>query len=201
MNCIKFLFSIVIIGAFFSCQEAGMILPDIEEQDEVHTISESFGVQVNRSFIGRVINEHEAPLSNVTIKIGSSTTTTDSRGVFIINEALVSERFAFIKAIKAGYINASRSLVPVNGINRVTIMMLDLVSDATVNSGEIQSVSLPNGASITLKGEYEDKYGIAYSGPVDVKIHYLDPSNDAVMNKMPGMLLGANSNNEASVLQ
>lgn len=201
MNCIKFLFSIVIIGAFFSCQEAGMILPDVEEQVEVHTISESFGAQVNHSFIGRVINEHKAPISNVTIKIGSSTTTTDSRGVFIINEALVFERFAYIKATKSGFINASRSLVPVNGINRVTIMMLNLVSDATVNSGEIQSVSLLNGASITLKGEYENINGQPYSGSVDVKIHYLDPSNDVVTSKMPGMLLGENSDNEARILQ
>lgn len=200
MNAIKILFPIIVFFTFFSCQESAIILPLVEIEEPL-SISEIFGQSANRSFIGSVIDENEIPVINANIKIGNSTTTTDRRGIFIIKDAEVYERFAYIKVTKPGFINSSRSLVPVSGINRVTIMMLNMLPSASVNSGVEETVSLLNGTSITLQGQYEYENGTAYSGAVDVILHHLTPSDRNMFNKMPGMLLGANIEDEARVLQ
>ncbi|MBA4154785.1 hypothetical protein [Flavobacterium sp.] len=62
--------------------------------------SENFGNEVNRDFIGQVVDAANYPIQNVTIKIGSSTVQTDINGVFIINNASVYQKFAFITAKK-----------------------------------------------------------------------------------------------------
>lgn len=202
MNFKKHLVPFIVLLTFFSCQESELVIPNAEiEDEEVQTIDESFGDTAIHSFIGRVIDENQNPILDATIKIGSETTSTDSKGVFSIKDVQVFKQFAYVKATKAGYVNASRSLVPVDGVNRVTIMMLNLVPVATVTSGVVEVVSLPNGITITLQGNYEDKDGLDYSGTVDVIVHHLDPSNDDVNLKMPGMLIGASLDAEPRILQ
>jgi hypothetical protein len=55
-------------------------------------ISETFGNDVQRSFLGRVIDVNENPISTVDISIGNSSTSTDSNGIFIINDATIKSQ-------------------------------------------------------------------------------------------------------------
>ena len=200
MKSIKILFSVIVLFTFFSCQKSEIIKP-LLVMEEPQTITEIFGQSANHSFIGSVIDKNENPIINAKIEIGNSTTRTDRRGVFILKDAGVYENFAHIKVTKPGFINSSRSLVPVSGINRVTIMMLNTIPSASINSGIEETVSLLNGASITLLGQYEYENGSPYSGVVDVVVHHLAPSDRNIDVKMPGMLLAENSEDEARVLQ
>ena len=164
-------------------------------------INQYFGNETSRSFLGTVIDKNRNPIEGVLISIGGNTASTDSNGVFIISDASVNERFAYIKAEKAGYIHASRAVVPSQGTNKVTIMMLEDTIVGATSSGTSEIISMDNGASVSLQGDYIKADGTSYDGNVDVIMHFLDPTDEGINDQMPGMLYAANSNNEERMLQ
>ncbi len=174
--------------------------PDTDGGDS-STFSDNFGNAINRDFLGRVIDINNNPISDVTITIGNSTASTDDNGVFIINDASVFQNFAYIKADKAGYIHGSRAVVPTTGTNKVTIMLLEETVIQTVNSGETATVSLGNGASVSLDGNYKNPDGTDYTGSVDVIMHMLDPVDENMEQQMPGMLYAENLDGDERMLQ
>ena len=120
------------------------------------TLVESFGNSSNSDFMGRVVDLQNNPVSGATVQIGNSTTDTDMNGVFIIRDAQVFEKFAFIKVNKAGFLHGSRSVVPTAGLNQVQIMLLPQTVTQTVSSGSATTVSLSNGAAVDLSGAYSN---------------------------------------------
>ena len=161
----------------------------------------NFGSEVSKNFTGQIVDENNSPLSNVAITISNKTAITDVNGIFIISAATVHDKFAYITAKKAGYIDGSRSLVPTSGINNVKITMLTGTVIGTVNSGNSGAVSLPNGTKVIFDGNFKTETGQAYSGIVSVIMHHLNPSDPIILDKMPGMLLAQNSNGEQRVLE
>lgn len=135
----------------------------------------NFGSEVSKNFTGQIVDENNSPLSNVAITISNKTAITDVNGIFIISAATVHDKFAYITAKKAGYIDGSRSLVPTSGINNVKITMLTGTVIGTVNSGNSGAVSLPNGTKVTFDGNFKTETGQAYSGSVSVIMHHLNP--------------------------
>ncbi len=171
------------------------------EEEQVSNFSENFGSSINARFMGKVINEENNPISDAIISIGNTMTTTDSNGVFSILDASVFEKFAYITAKKEGYINGSRALVPSEGINQVTIMLLNLDTTATINSGEISTVDLQNGTQVTFDGNFVNAEGESYSGAVNVTLKYLNPDSNTMELQMPGMLFAENANGSPRVLE
>ncbi|WP_396142474.1 hypothetical protein [Flavobacterium sp.] len=161
----------------------------------------NFGNEVSKSFTGQIVDESNIPLANVVITVGNKTANTDRNGVFIINNATVHEKFAFIKARKTGFLDGSRSLVPTNGMNYARITLLSGTIVGTVNSGTSGSVSLGNGSKVTFDGNFKTVTGQPYTGVVSVIMKHLDPSDPSTVDKMPGMLLAANSSGEERVLE
>jgi hypothetical protein len=161
----------------------------------------NFGNEVSKSFTGQIVDESNIPVANVVITVGNKTANTDRNGVFIINNATVHEKFAFIKARKTGFLDGSRSLVPANGMNYARITLLSGTIVGTVNSGTSGSVSLGNGSKVTFDGNFKTETGQPYTGAVSVIMKHLDPSDPSTVDKMPGMLLAANSSGEERVLE
>ena len=165
------------------------------------TLLESFGNLTNSDFMGRVVDLQKNPVSGATVQIGNSTIDTDMNGVFIIRDAQVYEKFAFIKVEKAGFLHGSRSVVPTAGINQVQIMLLPQTVTQTVSSGTARTVSLSNGAAVDLSGAYSNADGSDYTGDVQVTLHLLNPTDEDMQQQMPGMLLAENLQNEARMLE
>ena len=165
------------------------------------TLAESFGNASNSDFMGRVVDLQNNPVSGAMVQIGNSTTDTDMNGVFIIRDAQVYEKFAYVKVEKAGFLHGSRSLVPTAGINQVQIMLLPQTVTQTVSSGTTATVSLSNGAAVDLSGAYSNADGSDYTGDVQVTLHLLNPTDDDMQQQMPGMLLAENLQNEARMLE
>ena len=161
----------------------------------------NFGSEVSKNFTGQILDENNNPVSNVAITVANKSATTDVNGVFIINNATVRDKFAFVTAKKAGYLDGSRSLVPTNGMNNVKITLLSETIVGTVNSGATGSVSLSNGSKVTFDGNFKTENGQAYSGVVSVIMKHLDPTDATTFDKMPGMLLAQNSSGEERVLE
>ena len=163
--------------------------------------TENFGNLANRDFIGQIINENSQPIEGVEIKIGSITKYTDSKGVFVIKNAAVYEKFAYITAKKAGYINGSRTVVPNTESNTIKIMMLTATVQTTVPSGTASNVTLSNGTKVAFDGTFKTEAGAAYSGSVKVMMHHLDPSDATTRDKMPGSLMAQNATGSQRTLE
>ncbi|WP_299114399.1 carboxypeptidase-like regulatory domain-containing protein [uncultured Winogradskyella sp.] len=173
-----------------------------ERQENIpDTFSEYFGNNISRDFLGNVIDTDHNPIEGVTITIGNQTAITDNNGVFIIRDANVNERFGYVKAKKAGYIHGSRSIVPSNGTNKITIMLLDATVTGTVSSGNSGIVTASDGSSVSFDGNFIKEDGSAYSGSVDVIMHHLDSADEDMSMQMPGMLYAENEDGAERMLQ
>jgi hypothetical protein len=184
-----------------SCQKDDGNSTTPEQENIPDSFSEYFGNQVSRNFLGTVINTSKNPIEGATITIGNQTATTDSNGVFMLNNASVNERFGYVKAEKSGYISGSRSVVPSTGTNKVTIMLLEANVIGTVNSGVPETVNASDGSAVSFDGNFVKEDGSAYSGPVDVIMHHLDPSDADMTMQMPGMLYAQNEDGAERMLQ
>jgi uncharacterized protein (TIGR02145 family) len=163
--------------------------------------TENFGNVTNRDFIGQIVDENNQALEGVEIKIGAISKFTDSKGVFVIKNAEVYEKFAYITAKKSGYINGSRTVVPNSGSNTIKIMMLSATVQATVASGTVSNVTLSNGTKVTFDGNFKTVSGASYSGSVKVMMHHLDPADARISDKMPGSLMGENNSGAQRALE
>ncbi|GAB5565400.1 MAG: hypothetical protein Wins2KO_24630 [Winogradskyella sp.] len=206
MKSAKNLLSLILCCALiiFSCQQddtPSQNNNDDPQENIPDTFSEYFGNEISRDFLGSVIDSNHNPIEGVTVSIGSETAMTDSNGVFIIRDASVNERFGYVKAEKVGYIHASRSVVPSNGTNKVTIMMLEETVAGSVNSGSSSTITTDDGSSVNFDGNFIKEDGTAYSGSVDVIVHHLDPTDEDIELQMPGMLYAQNENGAERMLQ
>lgn len=165
------------------------------------TFAENFGNGASKDFIGQVVDTNNHPIQNATVTIGTSTIQTDVNGVFIINNASVHEKFAYIKVAKAGYIDGSRAMVPTSGKNNVKIMMIPNSPLETIQSGVESEVALPSGTKVTFDGAFQDENGNPYSGSVSVAMYHLLPGNQNIDKLMPGMLYAQTKNNQEAVLE
>ena len=191
----------IILLVLTSCQKDDGISSGQQQETIPDTFSEYFGNEISRDFLGTVIDKNHNPIEGATITIGNETATTDSNGVFIIRDANVNERFGYVKAEKSGYIHASRSVVPSNGTNKVTIMMLEETVVGTVSSGSSSTVTIDGGSSVSFDGNFTKEDGTAYEGSVDVIIHHLDPTDNDMSMQMPGMLYAENEDGAERMLQ
>lgn len=184
-----------------SCHNDDGNAPDPSTEDIPDSFSEYFGNDVSRNVLGNVIDVNKNPIEGVSISIGNTTAITDSNGVFMVNNASFKERFGYIKAEKAGYFDGSRSLVPTNGTNKVTIMLLEANVVGSVTSGSPETVTVSNGSSVSFDGNFIKEDGSAYSGSVSVMMHHLDPADEDMPQQMPGMLYAQNNEGAERMLQ
>ncbi|MDH7911867.1 hypothetical protein [Winogradskyella sp. SYSU M77433] len=193
---------LILLSALTSCEkDDGNSTINDPQENIPDTFSEYFGSEISRNFLGTVIDKNHNPIEGATITIGGETAMTDSNGVFIINDATVNQRFGYVKAEKAGYIHGSRSIVPSNGTNKVTIMLLEETVVGTVISGSSETVTSADGSSVSFDGNFIKEDGTAYSGSVDVIMHHLDPADEDMPMQMPGMLYAENEGGAERMLQ
>ncbi len=200
MRCPKFFIPVCLLLLLSGCNPDDDNNNDNNNDDNAE-FTENFGSEVQRDFIGQVVDINGEPIQNATVKIGSSTKQTDVNGIFVINSAPVYEQFAYIAAKKSGFIDGSRSIVPTAGKNNVKIMMIPATAIASVASGQPSEVTLPSGTKVMFDGAFSDESGTAYTGNVSVAMYHLQASNPEVSRLMPGMLYAETENGDEASLQ
>ena len=166
-----------------------------------NNFTKNFGPAVNRDFIGQVLDDAYNPIAGVAISIGTLTTQTDVNGVFVINNASVLDKFAFVKASKIGFIDGSRTVVPTSGKNNIKIILVPNTPIQTIASGAPSTVALSSGTQVKFDGAFTDSSGAAYSGPVSVSLYHLTTSKTNIRFIMPGSLLAQATDGSAQVLE
>ncbi|NQY06142.1 MAG: hypothetical protein HRT68_08170 [Flavobacteriaceae bacterium] len=202
MKKLTILFCLTLL--FISCQKDDDYIsnqPDTSVIDDQFA-QDNFGQQITANFFGRVVDINGNPIDNVQITLENSITTTDHNGIFILNDAIAYENFAFIKAQKEGYISGSRTLVPnANQNNTIQITLLQKNIIDSVTSGSTSEVLHSSGAKVSFGGEFIDSSGNPYNGQVDVSLHYIEPNQENTFSQMPGMLFGQREDGSASSME
>ena len=135
--------------------------------------------------IGRIVDIYGNPLSDVTVKAGNLTTTTDFNGTFYFNTANFNNKRFQLTFEKSGYFTLHRSGKPKPGkpIN-ITVGLISenditYATQKQFNSSQSDSVVLPDGSVIIFPANaFISSNGSSYNGTVKVKACYLDPTWD-----------------------
>jgi hypothetical protein len=139
---------------------------------------------------GKVVDENNQPASGVSIKVGSKTATTDSRGYFRITNASLDKNASLVIAEKAGYFKALRSFQATMGANHISVKLIKKTLTGTVNSSAGGDVTLTNGAKVTLPANAVVKAaGGVYNGTINVYAAYIDPSATDIAQTVPGSFM------------
>jgi len=197
----KLLLSLILVIGFLFTSCDPKDVNESYEPGENNEIGLDLGQSVQHDFMGRIVDESNAPIENVMVSIGSKMEYTDANGMFIISNANVKKRQAFIVAEKPGYLKGMQSIVPTQGTNTVRLMLITQNVVATVSSGGDSEVNLPNGTTVKFDGAFKDENGNVYSGNVDVIMYHLDPSNPEIDAIMPGNLQAENASGEERILE
>lgn len=169
--------------------------------DEDLAFQQNFGDRISVNIMGKVVARNGEAVHDATVTLGDAITTTDKNGIFKFTDITVFENFAFIKVSKPDYLNGYKSIVPTKqGTVAVQVTLLKKYYIGIVESGAPSTLEY-YGSKISFTGDFIDSNGNPYHGSVQVSLNNLYPSNNQTFQNMPGMLLGANENNDAVSLE
>ncbi len=142
---------------------------------------------------GNVIDVNQSPMSGVTVKVGGIQVITEFDGSFYFKSVTVPKERFIVEFSKTGYFSLSRSAVPTIGVP--VDMEVGLISETDFNyagsksfsSTTTDSLEMISGCVVSfLPNSFVTEAGAPYSGTVNVKAAYLDPT----MTNFPMFIFG-----------
>ena len=159
---------------------------------------------VQGTVTGKVVDNSNNAVAGATVKAGSNTTTTDSRGLFRFNNIQLDKYSSVISVEKSGFFKGYRvfSASP----NNTNFVKLKLVSKTLIGSIDAVaggSVSLPDNSKITLpaSGIVVRSNNQSYSGSVKVYAEVIDPASADIAQIVPGSFQGTDAANNRVTLK
>lgn len=154
---------------------------------------------------GRVIDDQRLPVNGATIRIGTTTLTTDVNGLFTVSNIQVDKTATLVRVEKDGFFKGMKTLVVTpNKDNTVTIELLPKTVTGTFTASGGGTVSLPSGGgSIVFEANsiMNPANNAGYTGAVSVSAFFINPAADNFQDIMPGTLRGIDANNNETGLK
>lgn len=160
------------------------------------------GNTIYASVFGSVKDDAGQAVINATVMLNGAQTTTDNNGTFLFENTPVDAERAYIVVEKNGFFKGSRAFVP-NATEPaiVSIQMLPRVVTGTVDNALGGTVNVTGGPQLIFDAnDIALDNGGAYTGTVQVFASFMDPSDDALLEIMPGDLRALNTNGDAVTL-
>jgi hypothetical protein len=159
--------------------------------------------QVTASVSGIVLDESNAPIANAVVTSGVGTTTTNSNGMFILNNISLSKENGNVTVVKAGYFKGIRSFKTTAGKNHsVRLQLMARTLSGTVNATNGGTINANGGATITFPAAaFVTSAGAAYTGTVSVYSRWIDPTAANLPFVIPGDLRGVGTNGVENILE
>src|SRR5688572_29771884 len=152
---------------------------------------------------GNVYNENNAPASGVTVKVGSKSAITDSKGYFRIMGAALDKRSSVVTAEMNGYFKAYRTFSATTGTNHIEFKLTKRDLSGTIDAATGGEVSLSNGAKVQLpaNGVMIASSGAAYTGAANVFAAFIDPTGSDIGRTVPGSFMADNVTKTRVILE
>ena len=159
---------------------------------------------VQGNVTGKVIDNNNNAVAGATVKAGSNTTTTDTRGLFRFNNIQLDKYSAVITVEKAGFFKGYRVFsASANNTNFVKLKLVPKSLIGSIDAAAGGSVSLPDNSKITLpaSGVVVRSNSQSYTGSVKVYAAVIDPASADISQIVPGSFQGTDANNYRVILQ
>ena len=158
---------------------------------------------VQGNVTGKVIDNNNNAVAGATVKAGSNTTTTDSRGLFRFNNIQLDKYSAVITVEKTGFFKGYRVFsASANNTNFVKLKLVPKTLIGSIDAAAGGSVSLPDNSKITLpaSGVVVRSNSQSYTGSVKVYAAVIDPTSADISQIVPGSFQGTDANNYRVIL-
>ena len=183
----KVLYIICLGVMIFSCRKD---IDELEIEYEYPGIKE----YVKTNIAGTIADENDNAIPDAIVVIGNKSIKTDINGIFQIRNLLIDANNLTISVNKAGYFPGYRSItVSPNSKNYISIKLIktNIVNNIQADAGGLisyndYSIDIPANSMILDNG-------VPYNGTVKVISKWLDPTDEEFGNKMPGRLMGLNT--------
>ena len=188
----------VFVIAFLSCQKSNI---DVPVPDPVSNIDP---VPVIASVNGKVVDQNGVAVSNATVKCGSQTTSTDSRGFFLFRSISLDKYASMVTVAKSGFFTALRSFSTKEKANSyIKIKLIPKQLIGTINGATGGTVTLSNNSNINITANsiVIKASNAPYTGTINVYAAYIDPTNADIAQTIPGSLQAIDSTNRRVVLR
>lgn len=178
----KMLFLFLISLSLVRCHDSETFVP---EPDPVSYKASAFVV---------VSDVNGTPVEGVQINVGNIEGFTDEDGLLFVKNATMNPS-TYLTAEKEGYFHGSRRFYPTeNGVQYVKITLLPQQLAGTFQSGAGSSVQIADGLSLSFPSNaIMTQSGQVYSGLVSVYGQPIKADDPDLSTKMPGDLVGINS--------
>jgi hypothetical protein len=185
-----------IISVFLAC----IVLFSCQKEISI-TDPGSTAQPVTATLQGNVVDENGDPAAGVSIKVGSKTATTDTRGYFRIKDASLDKSVSLVTAEKAGYFKSFRVFSATNAVNHVQIKLVPKQLSGSFNSSAGGTVSLSNGSTVVFSANsFSTASGNSYAGTVNIYAAYIDPTAQDIGETVPGSFLADDQDNKRVIL-
>lgn len=151
-----------------------------------------------RNVAGFVTNENNQAVQGASVKIGTTTVTTDEYGYFEAANVLVVKQAATVTVTQPGYFKGIKTFIAEEGKNAFfRIKLIPKTSAGTVNAAAGGEVTTSTGVKISFPAAavVNAATNAAYSGVINVAAVWIDPTSRELSNIMPGDLRGIDENN------
>ena len=159
---------------------------------------------VQGNVTGKVIDNNNNAVAGATVRAGSNTTATDSRGLFRFNNIQLDKFSAVITVEKAGFFKGYRVFsASANNTNFVKLRLVPKSLIGSIDAANGGSVTLPDNSKITLPaaGVVAKATSQSYSGSVKVYAAVIDPTSADISQVVPGSFQGTDANNNRVILK
>ena len=198
LNCLVAIFSLALV---ISCQKE-MSYRNPGNNGGGGVVINPTPVQGNLA--GKVVDNTNNAVAGATVKAGSKTTTTDSRGNFRFDNIQLDKYAALVTVEKAGFFKGYRVFsASANNTSFVKLKMIAKNLAGTVDAAAGGSVNLPDNSKITLPagGVVMKSNNQAYTGSVKIYAAPIDPTSDDIAQIVPGSFMGNDINNSNVLLK
>lgn len=196
LTIISLLFSL----SFISCQkEVKSDNPGTGTPGTVITAS-----PIQGTLTGKVIDNNNSAVAGATVKAGTNTTTTDSRGLFRFNNISLDKYASVVTVEKAGFFKGYRVFsASANNNNFVKLKLLQKTLIGNIDAAAGGSVNLPDNSKITLPAAsvVVKATNQTYTGSIKVYAAVIDPTSADIAQIVPGSFQGNDANNYRVLLK
>lgn len=193
MRLIKAFAILVLTISFAACQKD---LADIGGPDPIVGLPAT-PEPITARLQGTILDEAGVPAPGVSVKVGTTVVTTDTRGYFRIQNASLDKKSSVVIAEKSGYFKAYRTFGATSGTNQVVIKLIKKTIAGTVNAASGGTVTTASGGKVALAANSIVKASdnSAYTGTINVYATYIDPTASDISQTVPGSFMADDKNN------
>ena len=157
---------------------------------------------VETDALGVILSDKDLPVENATVVLEGEMTNTDSNGIFILDDVVISYSGSQLKIIKEGFFTSALRVHPEADNRSLNVRLTAKGQDYNFLSTNPQDLTTPGDVRLVVPpNSFVDANDQDYHGLITANFGWIEPLNKDVVSRIPGGTLGNTSNGESVLLE